>query len=169
MRRVFISAPGDLEADRDACRAALSQVNEASAMPERILLVPVGLTRDDQIVGFRAAASENVRAAAYFIQIFEDDWGPKNLFRKLFYLATECRENAETPMSEVVTFLKDAPKETDPEVLAFRKELEDRRDVRVLRYRTLDELQAHLTEISQGWVVAIRSDPAHAEPAAQSQ
>ena len=35
--RIFISTPGDLEPDRDACYAAVSQVNEATAMPAKSL------------------------------------------------------------------------------------------------------------------------------------
>src|SRR5581483_1339069 len=81
MFRVFISAPGDLVREREICRAAVSQVNEKVAMPAKVLLVSVGLQQDEQIVGYRAAVAENIRAASYFIQIFEDDWGPKNLFR----------------------------------------------------------------------------------------
>jgi hypothetical protein len=47
-------------------------------MPLRILLITVGLQSDNQIVG----------------QVFEDDWGLKNLFRKMFYLAIEYRDDA---------------------------------------------------------------------------
>src|SRR5579884_1912086 len=76
MYRVFISAPGDLDADRDDCRAAIAEVNEKQAMPRRMLLVSVGLQSDEQILGYRAAVAGNVRAATYYIQIFADDWGP---------------------------------------------------------------------------------------------
>jgi hypothetical protein len=124
MHRVFPSAPGDLERERDACRSVISEVNAAAAMPLKILLVTVGLSSDDQIVGFRSPVAENIRQCAYYLQVFEDDWGPKNLFRKMFFLATECRDDAALPMQEVVVFLKAAPRETDPEILAFRKELE---------------------------------------------
>ena len=62
MHRVFLSAPGDLERERDACRSVISDVNAADAMPVKILLVTVGLTSDEQIVGFRSAVAENIRA-----------------------------------------------------------------------------------------------------------
>jgi hypothetical protein len=153
--RVFISAPGDLERDRQACHDALARVNETTAMPAKVLLVCLGLRENDQIVGNRSIVSDNVRWSAYFIQIFEDDWGPKNLFRKLFHLATECRDDASMPMREVVVCLKDAPHETDPEILAFRKELEYRADVRLFRYASLDALAGHLVEIGNGWARAI--------------
>ncbi len=152
MHQVFLSAPGDLEKERDACRTAISDVNAAEAMPSKILLVAVGLTSDDQIVSFRSAASDNIRQSAYYIQVFEDDWGPKNLFRKMFYLATECRDDATLPMQDVVVFLKAAPRETDPEILAFRKELQEIPGVRVFNFDKIESLKTQLQQVSSGWV-----------------
>jgi hypothetical protein len=153
--RVFISAPGDLERDRAACHDAIARVNEITAMPAKVLLVSLGLRDNDQISGNRSIVSDNVRWSTYFIQIFEDDWGPRSLFRKLFLLAVECRDDASMPMREVVVCLKDAPHETDPEILAFRKELEDRADVRLFRYASPEALTAHMVEVCTGWAQAI--------------
>ena len=155
MHRVFLSAPGDLEKERETCRSAISEVNDAEAMPSQILLVTVGLPSDDQIVGFRSAVSENVRQCAYYVQVFEDDWGPKNLFRKMFYLAIECRDDATLPMQDVVVFLKAAPRETDPEIVAFRKELEEQPGVRVFHFDQLENLKTQLQQVSSGWVLQI--------------
>lgn len=152
MHQVFLSAPGDLEKERDASRAAISDVNAAEAMPSKILLITVGLTSDEQIVGFRSAVADNIRQSAYFVQVFEDDWGPKNLFRKMFYLATECRDDAALPMQEVVVFLKAAPRETDPEILAFRKELQEQPGVRVFHFDKIENLKAQLRQVSGEWV-----------------
>jgi hypothetical protein len=153
--RVFISTPGDLEPDGQACRDAIAEANETTAMPAKILLVSVGLRDNNQIEGNRSIVSDNVRWSAYFIQVFEDDWGPRGLFRKLFLLAAECRDDASMPMREVVVFLKEAPNEANPEVLAFRKELEERQDVIVFRYKGVDELRARIIEVSVGWARAI--------------
>jgi hypothetical protein len=155
MYRVFISGPGDLERDRQVCRDAISAVNETTAMPLKMLLVSVGLTSDDQIVGYRSAVSENVRQCTYFIQLFEDDWGPKNLFRKTFYFAAECRDDGGLPMRELVVCLKAAPRETDPEILAFRKELEDLGGIQMIHYANLAELKELLLEVCTGWVRSI--------------
>ena len=149
--RVFISAPGDLEPDRAACHDVLAEVNEATAMPEKILLVSVGLRDNGQIESHRSIVSDNVRWSAYFIQIFQDDWGPRDLFRKLFLLAVECREDAAMPMRDVVVCLKDAPHETNAEILAFRHELEERQDLRVFNYASVDELKAQLAGVCEGW------------------
>ena len=153
--RIFISAPGDLEQERQACHDVIALANEAAAMPAKILLIPVGLRESDQISGYRSIVSDNVRWSAFFIQVFEDDWGPRDLFRKLFLLAAECRDDASMPMREVVVFLKEAPNEANPEVLAFRKELEERQDVIVFRYKGADELRARIVEVSVGWARAI--------------
>jgi hypothetical protein len=149
--RMYISAPGNLEPDRQACYDTISHVNEVSAMPAKVLLVSVGLRDNSQISDSRSIVSDNVRWSSYFIQIFEDDWGPRDLFRKMFLLAIECRDDASMPMRDAVVCLKDAPHETNAEILAFRKELEERRDLRVLRYSSLDELKAQLIDVLTGW------------------
>jgi hypothetical protein len=149
--RVYISAPGDLDPDRQACHDAISQANETTAMPAKVLLVEVGLRDNNQISGSRSAVSDNVRWSTYFIQLFEDDWGPRDLFRKLFLLATECRDDPAMPMRDLVVCLKNAPSETNPEILAFRGELEHSPNTRVLRYSELSELKQDLTNICSSW------------------
>jgi hypothetical protein len=158
MYRVFISTPGDLQREQEACRAAISAVNDKEAMPQKILLVSVGLREDAQIEGFRSAVSENVRQCTYYIQIFQDDWGPKNLFRKMFLLAADCREDTSLPMREIVVGLKDAPRESDPDILAFRKELEEQQNVRVFRFDNVDNLGEQLRTICGEWVQSIVVD-----------
>ena len=153
--RVFLSAPGDLDADRQACHDVIAEVNEALAMPEKILLATIGLRDNGQIEAFRSVVSDNVRWSAYFIQVFEDDWGPRDLFRKLFLLAEECRANAEMPMRELVVCLKDAPQETNAEVLAFRQELGEREGVRVIRYAAVSEMKTQLAEALNEWTRAL--------------
>jgi hypothetical protein len=152
--RVFISAPGDLELDRHACHDAIARANETVAMPAKVLLVSVGLRDNDQITANRSAVSDNVRWSSYFIQIFEDDWGPRDLFRKVFLLAVECRDDRSMPMRDVVVCLKNAPNETDAEILAFRRELAERQDLCVLRYEDADELRTLLGEVCHGWAQA---------------
>jgi len=151
MYRVFIAAPGDLEPDRQACHEAISEVNASAAMPAGVLLVEVGLRENDQITGARGIVSDNVRWSSYFIQLFQDGWGPQDLFRKLFLLAAECRDDPAMPMRKVVVCLKDAPHESNQEILQFRRELENRQDVGLFRYSSLDALREHLKEVCNGW------------------
>jgi hypothetical protein len=155
MHHVFLSAPGDLERERDTCRSTIGEINASDAMPSKILLVALGLTNDSHIIDFRSAVAENIRQCEYFVQLFEDDWGPKNLFRKMFYLAADCREDPAFPMQELVVFLKAAPRETDPEILAFRKELADRPDVRVFHFDKIENLNAQFAEVCRAWVRSI--------------
>src|SRR5260370_29862766 len=151
MYRVFISTPGDLQREQETCRAAISEVNEKEAMPRKILLVSVGLREDGQIEGFRSAVSENVRQCTYYIQVFQDDWGPKSLFRKMFFLAAECRDDASLPMRGAIVCLKDAPRESDPEILAFRKELEEQPNIRIFHFDNLESLAAQLRKVCGEW------------------
>lgn len=155
MYRVFISTPGDLLREQDACRAAISEVNAGEAMPRKVLLVSVGLREDAQVEAFRSAVSENVRGCAYFLQVFQDDWGPKNLFRKMLFLAAECRDDPAMPMREIAVFLKEAPHETDPGILALRKELEELAAVRLFHFDKPESLKTQLLEVCRGWVRSI--------------
>ena len=164
--RIFISAPGDLEADRQACHGVIAGVNESTAMQAKVLLIPLGLRDNEQISGSRAIVSDNVRWSTFFFQLFQDDWGPRDLFRKLFLLAVECREDASMPMRAVVVCLKDAPQESNAEILAFRRELEERKDLRVIHYASLDELRVHLAEVCEGWAQAIIDAGIGSTPAA---
>jgi hypothetical protein len=167
--RVYISAPGDLDHDREACQTAIAEANERIAMPAKVLLVSLGLRENDHIVGNRSAVSDNVRWSSYFIQIFQDDWGPRDLFRKVFHLAVECRDDAAMPMREVVVCLKDAPGETSAEILAFRKELDERQDLPVIRYKSLDELKTRLAEVCDGWARTLAESASAARTANQPQ
>jgi len=160
MYRVFISTPGDLEDERLAAHNVLSPVLEKDGMPYKILLVPVGLRDNEHIVGYRAAVTENIRQCTYYIQVFQDDWGPRNLFKKAFHTAEECRGDSGRLMREIVVLLKDAPHETDPEILAFRKELAEWQGDRVFTYAKLDEFQTILTGIYTAWLKNLVGDAA---------
>ena len=153
--RVFISAPGDLDTDRQAAYDAVSRTNESVAMPAKILLTSVGLRDAGQIESFRGAVSDNVRWSTFFIQIFEDDWGPRDLFRKLFLLALESRADSSMPMRGVAICLKDAPHETNPGVLAFRKELAEQPGVQVFRYSRPEQLGEYVEEVCGSWAHAL--------------
>lgn len=149
--RIFISAPGDMDRDREAICDAISRVNADLSMPAKILLVPVSLRENAQIEGHRSIVSDNVRWSSYFIQLFQDDWGPRELFRKLFQLAVECRQDSSLPMRDIVVCLKSAPHDTDERVVAWRRELAERTDLRVIQYERADELQERIAEVCAAW------------------
>jgi len=140
-----------MDRDRQACYDAISRVDADIAMPAKILLVSLGLRENSQIEGNRGIVSDNVRWSSYFIQLFQDDWGPRELFRKLFLLAIECRNDPSMPMRDIMVCLKSAPNETDERVLAWRQELGGRTDVRVIQYDRAEELQARVEEGCTGW------------------
>jgi hypothetical protein len=153
--RIFISAPGDVDADRLACLDSIAHVNETVAMPAQVLLVSVGLRDSGQIEENRAIVSDNVRWSSYFIQVFQDDWGLRNLYHKLFLLALECREDAAMPMRELVVCLKDDPHERDAEILEFRRELAERTDVHLIRYSKIEDMREQLEGVLRGWAESV--------------
>ncbi|MDP8979989.1 MAG: hypothetical protein M3O35_05290, partial [Acidobacteriota bacterium] len=59
------------------------------------------------------------------------------------------------PMREIAVFLKQAPHETDPGVLAFRKELEELAGVRLFHFDKPESLKTQLLEVCSGWVRSI--------------
>jgi hypothetical protein len=166
--RVFISAPGDLEKDRQACHDAIASVNESVAMPAKVLLVSVGLRDNAQIEGNRGIVSDNVRWSSFFVQLFQDDWGPRSLFRKLFLLSLDCRDDGAMAMRDVVVCLKDAPHERDAEVLEFRSELEGRANVQLIRYSNPEHLKQQLEDVLRGWAESVISEVRSSAPQVDS-
>lgn len=158
MHRIFLSAPGDLASEKIIAREAISAINGKEAMPDKILMVTVGLPDEALVEGHRSAVAENIRQVRFFLQIFEDDWGPKNLMRKMFYLAWDGRADASLPMEDVVVFLKAAPRETDPEILGFRKELEDVAGPKLRHFKNGDELRQGVHEAVSQWLRRVRAD-----------
>src|SRR5260370_9854641 len=73
----------------------------------------------------------------------------------MFFIATDCRDDASRRMREVIVCLKDAPRETDPEILAFRKELADQQNVRVFYFDNLESLGEQLRKVCGEWVQSI--------------
>jgi len=120
-------------------------------MPGKVLLVTVGLRDNAAISGFRSAVSDNVRWSTYFVQLFEDDWGERDMFRKLFLLALECRDNPDMPMCDVAVCVKNAPHERNPDILAFRRELEEQKNIRLIRYGTAEELKEQFKDVCDQW------------------
>jgi hypothetical protein len=70
-------------------------------------------------------------------------------------VAEECRDDQSQPMKEIVVLLKDAPHETDPEILAFRKELAEWKGGRVFTFTKLDEYKTILAGIYTGWLKSL--------------
>ncbi len=151
MHRVYLSSPGDLEPEKQLCRKVISEVNERLAMPAKVLMVSVGLPQEGAIDQFRSAVADNIRQCRYYIQVFQDDWGPRNLGRKMFYLAADGRADESLPITDVVVFLKDAPRETDAEILAFRKELEELDGIRLFHFKDEATMAEQLRPVIEGW------------------
>jgi hypothetical protein len=67
-------------------------------------------------------------------------------------------------MRDVAVFLKAAPEERNAEILAFRHELKDRQDLRVVQYSSLDELRTELADVIGGWAQDVAGCAAASHP-----
>ena len=57
-----------------------------------------------------------------------------------------------SPCRKLVVFLKAAPRETDPEILAFRKELEEQPGVPVFHFEKIESLKTEFGQVAGAWV-----------------
>ncbi len=105
--RVFCATPWELEAERDFFYSVVGRFNEANAMPQGILYVPVTLmnVRDKRPVQY--VVEENIRNSRHFILLLTDDWGPlERNFEEDYLLAQECSADVNEPMREVCLLRK---------------------------------------------------------------
>jgi hypothetical protein len=70
----------------------------------------------------------------------------------MFFLATDCRDDWSLPMLEVIVCLKNAARENDPEILAFRKELQEQQNVRIFHFDNAEGLGERLRKVCGEWV-----------------
>ena len=97
----------------------------------------------------------------------EDDWGRRDLFRKLFLLAAECRDDAAVPMHDVVICLKDAPDETAAEIgLSPGAGRAPEPARRPLHWR--GGARAQLVEVCEGWARSLIESGIEPESTAES-
>jgi hypothetical protein len=73
----------------------------------------------------------------------------------LFFLAQECLDDPSMPMRDVVVCLKSAARETHPDIVAFRRELEELRGVRLLHYSRSEELRQQLEAVTAEWATSL--------------
>ena len=125
MHRIFCSAAGDLEEERQIFHKVIGSFNEQHAMKRNILLVSVSLP--EAVVnklGYQSVMYENIRDCRYYIQLLEDTWGPpqKN-FEKEYALAKRCEADPAQLMQEAVVFFKKPllPHKVEPEVAALKE------------------------------------------------
>ncbi len=153
---VFIASPGGLNEERRAFRDVLTQYNEQEANPRGAHFFPVGWEVNPGGVGRpQRLINEQVRECDFFVLLLWDRWGTPPAdpgteeyrgytsgTEEEYGVATECLQDAEQPMRDILCCFKAAdPKQlSDPgpqlkRVLEFKKLVE-----RDLMYKEFDEL-----------------------------
>jgi hypothetical protein len=96
-----------MEAERNVFYSVIGQFNEAAAMPEGILFVPVTLTNVRDKRPLQYAVDENIRDCSHYILLLADDWGPvERNFRNDYQLALGCLADPALPMRSVGVLYK---------------------------------------------------------------
>src|SRR5260221_8266060 len=101
MHRVFCATSRELEPERRAFHAVIAEVNDAEAMPRRMLLVPVTLASLRDKRALQHLVDENIRSSSFFLLVLTDGWGPpERHFERDYRLALACRTDPALPMRE---------------------------------------------------------------------
>jgi hypothetical protein len=157
MHRIFCAAPGDLEPERQAFYDAVSDFNQAHAMPRGLLFVSISLpalTIDKR--PYQAAIGENVRSCRYYVQLLEDTWGPpERNFERDHALAMRCLADPAMPMQDVAVFFKKplVPHQVEPGVIELREQ--KRRDGRLAEFDSPGEFRGLMHEVLFGWLATL--------------
>ena len=151
--RVFIASPQGLDAEREAFRREIVEVNEDEAHRRGIAFIPVEWSLTPGGLGRpQARINDELRRCDYLILVLHDRWGsppfPESSTRftsgteEEFTVARECLASREWPMRDILVLFKGvrAAQLADPgphlrSVLNFRAELDVQKE---LLYFTFD-------------------------------
>ena len=107
MHRIFCATAWELEGERLAFHDALGRINEAEAMPNGLLCVPVSLPNIRDKRPYQYLLEENLRDSRYYILALTDGWGPpERNFQRDYQLALEHRANPALPMRDVALLVR---------------------------------------------------------------
>src|SRR6266496_138178 len=165
--RVFIASPGGLEAERKVIREEIERFNSAFMKENNIVFssqgwedVPGGARRPQELI------NELIVSCDYLILILGTRWGTQPAIdarytsgiEEEFYLANDCLDRETSPMCDILVLFKGVPEEqlSDPgeqllKVIAFKKLLEETKQV---FYKTFDDLESLRGEVAarlRGW------------------
>jgi len=164
--RVFIASPGGLEPERECFRRVLNDYNESEALEDGALFIPIGWELARAGMGRpQKLINKDLRRCDFCVLVLRDRWGSpagggtqySSGTEEEYRVARECLVNG-TMRNMVVLFgAVDASKLSDPgkqlkRVLAFRRELENKKE---LLFSTFDELsvfEKHLRSQLASWL-----------------
>jgi hypothetical protein len=153
MFRVFCATPGDpetgLEPERHAFHDAVGEVNEAEAMAQGILFVPVSVL--PQMVNFnvfRPSLDENVRACKFYVQVLQDSWGlPTRSFEPQYQLAMQCCAGVS------IFFKSPNGMQVEPAVAQLKESQDPQRG----DFENLDDFKASLRSQLSAWLETLKT------------
>jgi hypothetical protein len=107
MHRVFCATAWELEGERRAFYDLIGEFNEAEAMPQGILYVPVSLLNMADKRPFTYVIQENIRDSRHYLLVPGEDWGPvERNFRRDYQYALQCAADPKLPMRDVAILLR---------------------------------------------------------------
>lgn len=112
LHRIFCATPWEMEAERRRFYDLLGEFNEARALPQQLLFVPVTLLNASDKRPLQYAIDQNIQACRHYLLLLSDGWGPEQRnFRKDYHLALQCQADPSLPMTEVSVLHKRFPSE----------------------------------------------------------
>lgn len=100
--RIFCATAWELEGERRAFYDLIGAFNEATAMPQGLLYVPVSLMNVRDKRPYQYTVEENIRSCRHFLMVLCEHWGPpERNFQPDYALAQECWRDPQLPMREV--------------------------------------------------------------------
>lgn len=168
--RVFVASPGGLDQERETFRRVLNDYNESDALEDGALFIPVGwelaragMGRPQELI------NKDLRRCDYCVLVLRDRWGSPaggnsqytSGTEEEYHIARECLDNGQ--MYELIVLFGDVDpgKLSDPgdqlkKVLAFRRELEEKKELLFSTYDELPAFENHLRRQLASWLRAHR-------------
>lgn len=165
-RQVFLASPGGLRSERDRLRSTVDRRNQASAYGHGVAFiargweeVPGGLGRPQSLI------NEIIDECDYTVVILADRWGSSpgdedysSGTEEEFMLSLELRADSDKDMRDVLVLFRSIPdpQVADPgdelkKVLAFKKRLEDSKQILFDTFDSLDSLQEKFEKALTKW------------------
>lgn len=144
MLRVFCATAWELEGERRAFYDVLGEFNEAEAMKQGVLYVPVSLTNVRDKRPYQYVVEENIRdSRAYILAVSDSSWGPpERNFERDMALAAQYSADPNLPM-RYIAVLHRAPS-SPPSPLP--------ESVRVAPFSTTDDFSQGVRGLLSNWL-----------------
>lgn len=161
--RIFCGAPLEVEPEREAFYAAMTDVNENEAMKQGILLVSLSLVPNvASLAAFQGAIDENIRSCRHYIQILGDTWGPPmRSFEGSFELARRCAADPALPMREVALMWKASDQPLQGKLKKLKEDPPG--GVRIFEFEDTGSFQKQVRDLLIEWLRGLLAEKGNPE------